>query len=65
MNLSAKNEKPDKAEVRRQLDAALRMVAKGELLGSQARIISGGVSMSIGEARTFLGLPAGPIPYAV
>lgn len=65
MNIEGVPKNLDKNEIKRQLDEALAKVKRGELLGSQARITSGGVSISIKQARRYLGLPDEKILYAV
>jgi hypothetical protein len=57
-------EKLDRDEIKRQLAIVEEQVAKGEKTGSEARVKVGAASMTIKEARKYLGLPVGPIPYA-
>ena len=65
MNIQGNAGNPDPDEVKKQLDELVAAVARGELLPSQARITTGGVSMSIKDARKFLNLKDKPILYAV
>jgi hypothetical protein len=55
----------DLADIKRQLDDILDKAMFGEITPDQARIKSGNAVLTIKEARRLLGLPPGPILWAV